>query len=166
MTGYFDKRYVGGLDIAGSLLDAGLRAEAVISFDKDRFESNYYMFILGADYQFNDKLYALVEYQFNGKGTNCKYCYDLLALLKGEVLNVGQNYIAAMLSYLVHPLVNTNMTIIQNIADGSGLINAGAKYNPLENINVGLNFGIFYGSKYSEYSYYSNSIFLTVDYYF
>jgi hypothetical protein len=70
MSGYFDKRFVAGSDFAGNLFDAGIRGEIIFTADKDDFDQNFFKYILGADYQFNSDIYALIEYHFNGQGTN------------------------------------------------------------------------------------------------
>ncbi len=168
MAGFFDNEYVFGANFEGNFFEAGLRGEAVFAADKDDFSKNYVNAILGIDYQFTKDLYALAEYQYNGEGTYDKkeYLTQFQRLIKGEIQNLGVNYIAAQASYQIHALVNGSAFVIHNINDGSGLVSLNFTYNVLQNMNIGLAGITFYGRQLSEYWYYPSALYLTGQYYF
>lgn len=168
MGGYFDKRVEIGGDFAGNLFEAGVRGEILLSMNKDDLENNYPIYILGADYQFTSKLYALVEYKHSGLGTDdkSKYIAYLDRLARGEIQNIGIDYFATQANYQVHPLVTATGMNIVNLNDRSGFFGGTAKWNALENLNIALAAMIVYGKKGSEYAFYGNSIYLIGEYYF
>lgn len=168
MLGYFDQRVVLGGDFAGNLFDAGVRGEAIYSFERNDSTDAYVRFIIGADYQFTGEFYAMIEYQYNGEGTNNKdeYLYYFERLMKGEIQNIGQNYIAIMSSYQIHPLVGTSLTNITNLGDGSGMLGISGTYNMYQDFNIGLGTMFFYGGEGGEYSLYPTAIYLTGQYFF
>ena len=166
MAGVFDKRIVAGADFAGSLFDAGMRGEGIYSTSKDNSASNFVSFILGVDNQFTDKLYALTEYHFNGRGTSTPVFYDLQALLRGEILNVGRNYLVAQVSYLVHPLVNAFLSATRNLQDRSGFAALTAIYSSSDETSLSVGAQYFYGTTFTEYWYYPHSAYIKFDYYF
>ena len=100
-------------DFAGNLFDAGIRGEGTFSMSKDTPDSNFVKFIFGIDNQFTSKLYALIEYQYNGEGTANKYNYDLLGLINGRIINLSRNYLDASVSYQLTPLLTVIFQIIQ-----------------------------------------------------
>ncbi|MFC2132140.1 hypothetical protein ACFLSQ_11970 [Bacteroidota bacterium] len=168
VMGYFDQRAVVGGDFAGNLFDAGVRGEAIYSFKRNDSMDAYIRFILGADYQITGDLYALIEYQYNGEGTNNKdeYMAYFGRLMKGEIQNMGQNYLALMSSYQIHPLVGSSLTNITNLGDGSGMLGVTGTYNMYQDFNIGLGTMFFYGADGGEYSFYPTALYLTVEYFF
>jgi hypothetical protein len=166
MSGRFDNNYLAGIDFAGNLKGAGVRGEAIYNFTKNDYREQFIRMIFGLDYQFNEKLYGLVEYQFNGEGKTDKNQYELLRLFSGEILNLNQNYIAIQSTYQLHPLWNVNLFYNANLNDRSGFINGSISYNFLQNFNINFSSIYFYGEKDTEYSFYPSAIFINLEYYF
>lgn len=166
LGGYFDKRYVIGGDFAGNFFTAGVRGEGIVSADRNDLKSNYAKLILGMDYQFTGKLYALIEYQHNGQGTGNKAEYDLDALLTGEIINLAQNYIFLSASYQMNPLLNSMFSYNGNLDDHSGFVTLTATYSLKSNLDLGLGAQLTFGSEFSEYWYYGNSLYLQGTFYF
>jgi hypothetical protein len=166
IIGFFDHRYILGYEIAGNLYGAGIRSEFLLSAKEQNLESNFYKILIGIDYQFNDKLYGMLEYKHNGRGSDCTLCYDMQSLFEGEILNVGLDYLASQITYQFHPLLSGNILNIQNIRDESGLLSVGLDYNMLQNLNIGLSGILFYGKALTEYSYYSNAGMMKIEWYF
>ncbi|MFA3782403.1 hypothetical protein ABRY23_04990 [Melioribacteraceae bacterium 4301-Me] len=166
MGGYFDQRIVAGMDFAGNLGKAGFRGEGIISIDKNDFSNNFVKFILGADQQFTPKLYGMIEYHFNGEGKKDKLKYEFARLIKGEIINLSQNYVYTMLSYQLSPLLSVSLSNNINLNDGSGFIGGSGNYPLTENFYLNLGLQIIYGSDNTEYWYYPNSIYLEGEYYF
>ena len=166
LAGHFDKRVVAGGDFAGNLFDAGIRGELMISADKFDPQSNFYKALLGIDYQFNSKLYGLLEYKHNGEGSECKLCYDLEKLGRGEIINLGLDYLAAQATYQLHELWNLSLLSNTNLNDESGFVSSSLSYDALQNLYLSLSAMYFYGDELDEYWYYSSAGYLTLEYYF
>lgn len=163
---YFDKRVIIGGDFAGNFFEAGIWGDGIYSADRNNLSSGFINFVFGMDYQFTSKLYGLFEYQYNGQGFADKNKYQLLRLLKGEILNLSKNYIFLQSSYQVYPLVTTSLSINSNLNDGSGFVAATSSYNALENLYVNLGVQITYGSRFDEYWYYPSSFYISGEFYF
>ncbi len=162
----FDRRIIVGGDFAGNFFDAGIRGEGIVSADKDNLESNFAKFILGLDHQFTPRLYALIEYQFNGEGTADRSAYDLSRLEAGEILNLSRNYVFLQASYLLHPLVTAAVSLNANLNDGSGFVGALASLSATEDFSIHLGALISYGSQFDEYWYYPDAYYFKGDFYF
>ena len=166
IAGYFDRKVVAGGDFAGNVGGAGVRGEGIFSYSPTSTDSNYVRFILGVDYQFTSELYGLLEYQYNGRGTICKSCYDLQSLMKGEIQNVGLNYIAIQANYLPHPLVTLSGGGMLNMNDLSGYTNLSCTVNALQNLNVGIGGFYFFGGTLDEFWYYPSALYLSGQWFF
>ncbi len=164
--GYFDKRIIAGGDFAGSIFDAGLRGEGIISMDKNNLNNNFVRFVFGMDNQFTSKLYVLIEYQFNGEGSTNKYNYNLLGLYNGSIINLSQNYIVVSGSYQITPLFTLTLAENANLNDDSGYLLLSGNYSVSDNGTLTL--GIFqtYGNFLSEYWYYPKAYYLQGQYFF
>lgn len=166
MAGYFDKRAILGASFEGDVMGAGIRGEGIFSYNDNDTDSNFVRFILGADYQFTPDLYALIEYKFNGEGTDCKTCYDIQRLFRGEILNVSRNYITAQANYKLHALVNLNAGGNINLNDESGYSNLAIEWEALSNLKLSAAGIYFWGDMMSEYSFYSTTYYLMGQFYF
>jgi len=166
MTGYFDKNKIIGADFAGNLLDAGIRGEGIYSISNVDTVSSFTRYVLGIDYQFTSKLYALIEYQFNGEGKTNLNEYELDRLANGEIINLSKNYTYLMLTYQVSPLLILNLANNANLNDGSGFILCSLAYSASDNLYLNVGSQFTYGDKSSEYWYYPPSIFGQLEYYF
>lgn len=164
--GYFDKRIIVGGDFAGNLFDAGIRGEGIISARRGNPQSNFVKFIVGLDRQFTSRLYALIEYQFNGEGTTDRSAYDLSRLEAGEILNLSRNYLFIQASYLFHPLLTVASSLNANLNDGSGFIGALASLSATENFSFHVGVQVSYGNRLDEYWYYPDAAYLKGDLYF
>lgn len=166
--GYFDRRFVGGWDFAGSVFSAGIRGEGIISMNKENINDNYTRFILGIDYQITPELYALIEYQYNGEGKANKTDYLLLLpkLVKGEILNLSKNYIAVSANYTFSFITSASLLLIQNLNDGSGFVVVSGLYSISSDLTLNIGTQITYGNDFSEYWYYPQSVYSQVEYYF
>jgi hypothetical protein len=159
LTAYFDRRVMIGGDFAGNLATAGVRGEGVYWFDRGNGGNAYMRAILGMDYQFTSTLYGLVEYQYNGQGSTDRNEYDLLGLLRGEILNVARNYLAASASYQIHPLVMAGLTLTMNLDDGSGYFLPSVEYSLSDAVTLSAGALIASGKEGSEYWYYPSSVY-------
>jgi hypothetical protein len=164
--GYFDKRIVAGWDFAGSILDAGIRGEGIVSMNKEDISDNYTRFILGTDYQITPRLYGLIEYLHNGEGMSSKFNYELLRLINGEILNLSRNYLAVSANYTFSFVTSASLLLNQNLNDGSGFISLSSLYSITSNLSLTLGAQLTYGNEFSEYWYFPHSIYSQLIYYF
>ncbi len=164
--GYFDRRYVAGFDFAGNLWVAGIRGEGIFSMDKNDLSNNYTKLVFGIDNQFTSKLYALIEYQYNGEGVTDKYSYDLAELANGTIINLNRNYIFMSTNYLLTPLITGTLSNNTDINDGSGFVNLSCSYSTSGNSSLLFGGLITYGKKFTEYWYYQNSVYMQVQIFF
>lgn len=138
LAGRADKRLILGGDLAGNLFTAGLRAEALYSlYDEGRGE-DFLSFIVGADYQFNESFYGLIEYHFNGAGAADPADYNLAALLNGDLLNLGRHYLALQGSWQAHPLFAVSAAFLGNLTDGSGFVTLVGQYSLSNEASLGV----------------------------
>lgn len=166
LAGVMNNRTLTGFDFAGNLLKAGVRGEFLYSVNKANSSDSFVKYILGIDYQFTQKLYGLIEYQFNGEGKSDKSSYELSRLYKGEIINLGQNYIAISSSYEYTPLLKFTAITNLNIDDGSGYISLDANYSIDDDVYLSAAFQITHGRGFSEYYYFPHSFYLKMEYYF
>ncbi len=164
--GYFDKRIDAGWDFAGSVFNAGVRGEGIVSMNKEDLSDNYTRFILGTDYQITPELYALIEYQYNGEGKTNKSNYELLKLVDGEILNLSRNYLAMSANYVFSFITSASLLVNQNLNDGSGFVVISGLYSISSDLSLTLGAQITYGNNFSEYWYYPHSLYSQVEYYF
>lgn len=164
--GVFDDRTILGFDFAGNVYKAGVRGEGILSMAQHNSGNRFVKYILGIDYQFTPELYLLAEYHFNGEGSADREFYDLPKLLKGDVLNIGRDYVAFSGSYLVHPLISASATVMANMNDGSRFQTVTVSYSVSEDWSVALGGQLVEGDEMDEYWYYPNSLFVKVEAYF
>ena len=166
VSGYFDRKIIVGFDFVGSIFNAGVRGEGAMFAKKNGTGSNFFKLSMGFDNQFTRNLYALFEYHFNGEGKSDKNEYEIQLLMNREVLNLSRNYLFMSIIYNVNPVLTISSSFNQNLNDGSGFINLNATLLTSDNSESMLGFIYFYGTKGSEYWYYSSSLFLKVQFYF
>ncbi|MCB2203654.1 hypothetical protein KQI65_02815 [bacterium] len=165
MGGWFDDRPVFGGDFAGNLFDAGVRGEFIYSGVQDETDA-YVRFILGADYQLTSKLYLVTEYLHNGEGAASPGKYDVLRLFRGEILNLGRDYMYLGGTYKLHPLVVASFGGSTGLGDGSGYISLNATWSTSDNSSLTAGMLLPWGEALDEYWYYPSSLYLQGDFYF
>ncbi len=165
LTGRFDRRWVVGGDVTGNIGKAAIRGEWLYDFGNAE-KAPFVKYIVGADNQFTPRLYALVEYHFNGEGKRHPREYEFDRLFRGEILNVGRQYIFVMGQYQVWALVNVGLAWSQNLEDHSGYWYPSLDMNAGDNLAVTVGYQHFYGEFFTEYGYFPRIAFLRVQYYF
>jgi len=167
ILGYFDNEPNAGFDLSGNIAGAGIRTEGIYAYNKEHPDSSYMRFIIGIDNQFNSKIYALIEFQYNGEGTTCKYRYDFMKIITGKMMNTGVYYLAETLNYQIHPLLILSINLMQNINDGSGYISPFVMWSALENLSINAGGMFAYSNIRSEFWYYpKTSVYLTAQFFF
>ncbi len=166
VAGYFDERKVLGVDVTGSVLDAGVRFEMSAALGKTSREPNVVRWVFGMDNQFTSALYGMFEVQYNGAGATDPRRYDLLRLLSGEIINVGKQYGTLQASYLISPLLTASASWMQSWTDGSGFYGGTVQYSITDETAASLGVQYFHGAFLTEFRYFPTSVFVRVDTYF
>ncbi len=144
MTTVFRKNVLLGLDMARSIGGAGAWFEAAQTLagraSHYRPEENYFRLSAGSDYSFTGKLYAYIEYHYNGAGTGSPSNYfnaiSETAFTDGAVYLLGKHYIAPGFKYAITPLLIFNAQSLVNMEDGSALASPGFDFNLAQDIYV------------------------------
>lgn len=166
VAGHVDERTVVGGDFAGNLWDAGVRGEIAHFFKSEEGSDAFTRAILGIDYQFTPKLYGLLEYHYNGEGKRDRRRYEFLRLLRGEILNLAQNYLFLQGTYQLHPLLFILAGGCTNLDDGSQFWLLMASYSAGDNTVVSLGAQIFRGDQDAEYGLFPDAAFAKLEWYF
>lgn len=166
MSGYVDKRLVNGGDFAGDVGGAGIRGETLVSSDVLGRTGYFMKWILGADYQFTEKLYGMFEYYHNGQGKVDRFNYDLTELYEGKILNLGKDYLVVSGSYQLTPLITIMLLSNSNLNDGSGYLAGTLSYSASDNTSLTFGSLYTYGDSLTEYWYYPQACYLKLETYF
>jgi hypothetical protein len=164
MAGRYEDRWVFGGDITGSIWDAGVRAEAIhVSTDHG---GAYQRWIIGVDNQFTGRWYGMAEFLWNGEGVAEPTRYELGRLLAGQILHVAQRYMVVQSSYLIHPLVTAQASLLKNLDDGSGIAGGTLSVSLTDEAAVALGCQVTFGRPWTEYWLYPSSAYLRADLFF
>lgn len=164
--GRFRERWAIGGDMAGSLLDAGVRAEALWSGIDLPASGRTLRATVGIDNQFTEKWYAMMEYHLNGAGTRDRLQYDLVSLVRGEIQNVGRAFVTVHSSYLLHPLLSVTGMVLESLTDHSGYGGCTLSYSASDESSIALGCQYFFGDPLTEFRYYPRMLYLRFDTFF
>lgn len=107
----------------------------------------YTRYTLGAEYQWGDQLFTIIEYHFNGAGASTASNYSLLpqtfAYSKGSVFYLGKQYLSLLINSQLSPLQNLSAGLNINSNDHSSLFSAAWDWS-LSN-ELALNLGLYIG---------------------
>jgi len=181
MTMVFKENILLGLDLARSIGGAGTWLEAAQTFadaaNDYRPEENYFRLSMGADYSFTSRLYAFIEYHFNGAGTGNPEDYlnsaSETAFTEGAVYLLARHYIAPGLSFEITPLIVFGSQLLLNMEDGSSLLSPSLEWSVSQNIYAGLSAFIGLGKESpdpdrpdNEFGLYTDTYFASLSFYF
>lgn len=106
-----------------SLVLAELSANALPLSSTTAYTDNYWRASIGSDYAFNEDIIVMIEYHYNGAGSNNVKDYTELATQapyqKAGVYLYGEHYIIPALTWLASPLVSVSASAFYNISDSS-----------------------------------------------
>lgn len=182
----YKRHLTAGLDLARAVAGAGAWLEAAYTrYDIGRDPAvgrESFRLSCGMDYRFTDKLYAFVEYHYNGDGESEVAGYGR-SLLKpgyrdGPVYLMARHYAIPALSYQITPLFSSTTNPFINLNDGSVLLSQQFEYNTTQNtyLSLGTYWGIGKPPAFSmqtmtpvprsEFGSYPGSVFLSFRVYF
>jgi len=181
MTMVFKENILLGLDLVRSIggASAWLEAAQVLADAADdyRSEENYFRLSIGADYSFTSRLYAFIEYHFNGAGTDTASDYfktaSETAFTDGAVYLLARHYIAPGLSFEITPLLIFSSQFLFNMEDGSALLSPSFEWSVSQNIYAELSAFIGIGNESpdpdrpeNEFGLYTDTYFASLSFYF
>ena len=149
-----------GFGSTGYLGNAALRLDATWTFVHDDSDSDDYLaLVANMDYSWvwwEKNLYGFVEFYFNGLGDDDyteAYADPEIneRLARGEIFTLGRTYISGHIRVELHPLFNVYLTIINNPADPSGVLQPRAIWDIAQNVQITFGGNIYYGGKGTEY---------------
>ncbi len=101
-------------------------------------------------------MYGLLEFYYNGLGSD-QYSEALTdpevvqRLERGELFTLGKTYLSGAIQVELHPLLNIYLTLINNLADPSGIMQPRVIWDMKENIQLTCGANIYYGETDTEY---------------
>jgi hypothetical protein len=137
-----------GLDLAGQLGGAGVRAEWTITRQVDGTAQRV---LLGWDYAFASTLTLTAEVYLDGTGRGDPAAYDLAALPSGRRPTVARRYAGIYLSYELTPLLKTQNRLAAELDDRSWYFSPRLVYSPGENLDLSVGVQAFGGSATSRF---------------
>ncbi|XOV88928.1 MAG: hypothetical protein ACFHX7_03350 [Pseudomonadota bacterium] len=172
-------RYAGQSLIGGGLQTAlgsfGFWLEAAAT----RGDQDYIRVSTGLDYAFTENTYGLLEYHFNGAGSNQPEDYltrpGSVAYQRGGVFLLGRHYLIPSISLQLSPLWSAGIQSIINLSDRSAFISANVVLNASQNVYLDLGYYHFLGRQFtqdnppvpgSEYGSSPDTLYASVRYYF
>ena len=152
--------YVVGFGSTGYLKDAAWRLDGTWTFLSGRSEMGGFLsLVANIDYSWvwwKKNVYGLIELYYNGVGED--HYEDALTdedvldrLERGELFVLGRTYVSGHIRLEVHPLFNVFFTVINNMADPSGILQPRAIWDIGEDIQIPLGGSIVYGGNDTEY---------------
>jgi hypothetical protein len=149
-----------GLGGTGYLGDAVWRLNSTWTFlDKDSRADDFLSLVANMDYSWvwwGKNTYGLIEFYFNGLGDN-RYTEAAAdpeiaeRMARGEMFTLGRTYLGGEIRMELHPLFTIDITVINNLADPSGIVQPRGVWDVAQNIQLVLGAGIYYGDRGSEY---------------
>jgi hypothetical protein len=175
-----------GLGSTGYLRDAAWRLDAIWTFlDEDSNEDDFLSLVANMDYSWvwwEKNFYGFLEVFYNTLGNN-QYSDALLdpniseRLDRGELFTLGRTYLSGHMRMELHPLFNVFFTMINNLADPSGILQSWITWDIARDFQITFGGNMFYGGAGTEYggfklpgtNYYTkppDNIFLWLTYFF
>jgi hypothetical protein len=152
--------YVVGVGGAGYIKDAAWRLDTTWTFLNGRSGMGGFLsLVANIDYSWvwwKKNVYGLIELYYNGVGED--HYEDALTdedvldrLERGELFVLGRTYVSGHIRLEAHPLFNVFFTVINNMADPSGILQPRAIWDIGEDIQITLGGSIVYGGNDTEY---------------
>jgi len=158
------KDYIIGLGSMGYIRNAAWRLDGTWTFleNNQKMGGNkegFIALVANMDYSWvwwGKNFYGFIEFYYNGLGKS-QYTESLIdpyimeRVSRGELFTLGRNYLSGLIQMEPHPLLNLYLTIINNLADPSGIILPRAVWDMAENFQLTVCANLFWGDKETEY---------------
>lgn len=153
-----------GLDLAGQLGAAGLRAE--FSHTRPPRGPAFRRTLLGMDYAFASTLTLSAELYHDGSGATSPAAYDFSALVTGRRQTLARAYVGLRASYALNPLIKLNADLVLNLADRSRYLAPSATYSLRSDLDMTIGLQYFGGAPGSELARPPNAVHASVQWFF
>ncbi len=162
----FAEQNLAGAGIQTALGDFGFWFEAAgVSGSEDYVRAS-----TGLDYAFGDDTYGLIEYHFNGAGSDNEADYPSLVASTpyqtAGVFLLGRHYLIPAVNVQLTPLWSLGTQAIINLSDTSAFGSVTASWNATQNIYVDVGLYGFTGDDGTEYGDNPQTLFASIRYYF
>jgi len=175
-----------GIGSTGYLGGAAWRIDGIWTILNDtRGKDYYFSLVANMDYSWvwwGKNFYGFVEFFYSGIGednyTEALLDQDVVERVdRGELFALGRTYLSGHLRVELHPLLNCYLTVINNLADPSGVVQPRIVWDVLQDVQVTVGGNVYYGRKGTEYGGFRipetpflargrDSVFLWATYYF
>lgn len=153
-----------GLDLAGQIAAAGVRAE--LSRVRPRAGSAFVRSLVGIDYAFANTLTLGAEFYRDGSGAGSTAAYDFLALMSGSRQTLARRYLGVRAGYEITPLLKLTTDIVVNLHDRSRFVAPSLTYSMRTNLDGSLGVRWFSGRTGSEYARPPDAAYLSLQWFF
>lgn len=153
-----------GLDLAGQLAGAGLRAE--LSRVRPREGRTFNRALLGIDYAFANTLTLSAEVYRDGSGASSPDTYDFSALASGSRQTLAQRYLGLHAGYEITPLLKLNTEFVVNLDDRSRLVAPRIIWSVRTDLDVSLGLQWSSGATGTEYGRRPSAVYMQLQWFF
>jgi hypothetical protein len=170
------ERIIGGADFTGQISEVGVWAEAaVVNYkfsDMDSYEtdSTYLQLDAGADYTFENGLYVMAEYYYNGLGEthHSRYrAFDLFYQYLGDMAGLGKNYLMLGTRRTFRDKYDVSLFVLTNMCDASAVFLPSVDYYFSDEVSINIGANLAAGEKeYTEFGSLYHSVQAKVTAYF
>jgi len=160
MAAHHYEDFITGIGSSGYFMDAAWRLDATWTFlNEDTDRNGFLSLVANIDYSWvwwKKNFYGFMEFYFNGIG-NENYSEAISdsaiteRLTRGDLFVLRKKYLSTGIQIELHPLFNTYLTVISNLADPSGILQPRVVWDLTEEIQCTLGGNIYYGSSETEF---------------
>jgi len=165
MLGEFKKDEVAGFGFDGYIGNGGIRGE----FTQTHGDSgrDYFRGVIGAEYNFPNKVYVLGEYFYNGGAEDNNLSEFISSYqLSSKVLTLKKNLLGLWVGYEITPLIKWDNYTIYDFDRRSLLFNPEVRYNIWKNFDLSVGMQLFWGNQDSEFGTYQNLYYIQTKLFF
>lgn len=163
-VGKFRSDKVVGLDLAGQIGPAGVRAE--LTRVRSRDGKAFSRALIGIDYAFANTLTLSAELYRDGSGAGSTAAYDFFALASGSRQTLARRYLGVHAGYQITPLLKLNTEFIVNLDDRSRFLAPSLTYSIRTNLDGSFGLRRFSGATGTEYSRPPSAAYLSLQWFF
>lgn len=162
MGGRFEEDKVIGGDFSTTLFEGGLRGE--MTYTRNSTDNNdFFRFVFSYDYTFENSLYFLLEYFYNGGNLPV---FDLTSFLQDGIATVRKNFFGLNIGYDITPLIRAETLFIWDVDGKSTFIWPKLIWSVAQNLDATLSGQIYHGNEDSEFGPFSNLYHAELQYFF
>ncbi|OGW85421.1 MAG: hypothetical protein A3A81_02915 [Omnitrophica bacterium RIFCSPLOWO2_01_FULL_45_10b] len=162
LGGRVKRDHVIGTDLQGNVRGSAVRGEFL--FREAELEKDFFKFTVNADYNLPHNIYVLMEYHFNGQGRRDPDDYQIDRFIRGEIQQLGKNFLALSLGYDLTSLIRFEYRTIYNLNDTSLFMRPEIQYELMSNVLLAAGSQLFVGANNDEFGRPKNLFFGEVKY--